>query len=383
MSENTKTTAKRRAPRAFNLDEPAAKDSGAEKSGTAKAKPAKRKPRSFDTSAKTAPQLREVSDEAAQRSEMKTLSHEELAAELTPPPPPALSTRKGRLSWGRLFWIALTGLVTLAVGVWVDELITSLFDRNDWLGWLATALVALLALAALAMALREFWGLSRMAKIDRLREKAQSASDTDNMDGAKKVADQLLDLYGKRPDTARGRALVKEHRQQIIDGRDLISLLERDLVQPLDQQAKRLVMASARRVSVVTTVSPRALIDVGYVLYENTKLIRQIADLYGGRPGTLGFWRLARNVVGHLAVTGTIAVGDGLVQQLVGQGVAAKLSSRLGEGVINGMLTARIGIAAIDLCRPLPFTEQSRLSVSDFMGELISLSGGKDASGKT
>lgn len=166
---------------------------------------------------------------------------------------------------------------------------------------------------------------------------------------------------------------MQQHREQIIDGCDLIDLIERDLMTSLDQRSRSLVMGSAKRVSVVTAVSPRALIDIGYVLYENLKLIRQIAELYGGRPGSVGFWRLTRNVVGHLAVTGTIAVGDGLMQQLVGQGVAAKLSSRLGEGVINGMLTARIGIAAIDLCRPLPFSDQTRLSVSDFIGELVSL----------
>ncbi len=134
-------------------------------------------------------------------------------------------------------------------------------------------------------------------------------------------------------------------------------------------------MGSAKRVSVVTAVSPRALVDVSYVLIENMRLIRQIADLYGGRPGTLGFWRLARNVVGHLAVTGSIAVGDGLVQQLVGHGVAAKISTRLGEGVVNGLLTARMGIAAIDVCRPLAFSDQNRPKVGDFMGELVSLSG--------
>ena len=383
MSDGSKKTTTRRAPRAFNLDEPVEKQAGSEKPAAAKAKPAKRKPRSFDTSQKAAPKLREVPDEAAQRSAPETISPQDLAAELTPLPPPALSASKRRLSWGRLFWIALTGLVTLAIGVWIDDLVTSLFARNDWLGWLASGLVALLVLAAFAMALREFWGLSRMTKIDQLRGAAQAATEKDDMKAAQGVADQLLDLYGKRPDTARGRSLVKEHRSQIIDGADLISLVERDLIQPLDQQAKRLVMASAKRVSVVTAVSPRALVDVGYVLYENTKLIRQIADLYGGRPGTFGFWRLARNVVGHLAVTGTIAVGDGLIQQLVGQGVAAKFSSRLGEGVINGMLTARIGIAAIDLCRPLPFTDQTRLSVSDFMGELVNLSGKEVATDKS
>jgi putative membrane protein len=382
VSDSSNKKSARRAPRTFDLSPPAAAAATAAEAATtatasknasskSKAKPAKRKPKSFDDRV----DLREIPDEAAQRVGPDPSSREDLAAELTPPPPPALKASKGQFGWGRLFWIALVGLVTLSIGLWVDELITALFARNDWLGWLATGIVGLLALASFALTLREFWGLSRMARIDRLRSQAADASQNDDAAAARKVADQLLDLYGNRPDTARGRSLVQEDRDQIIDGRDRISLLERDLMHPLDQQAKSLVMASAKRVSVVTAVSPRALIDVGYVLYENTKLIRQIAELYGGRPGTLGFWRLARNVVGHLAVTGTIAVGEGLIQQLVGQGVAAKLSSRLGEGVINGMLTARIGIAAVDLCRPLPFTDQTRLSVSDFMGELINLSG--------
>jgi putative membrane protein len=57
---------------------------------------------------------------------------------------------------------------------------------------------------------------------------------------------------------------------------------------------------------------------------------------------------------------------------VLGHGVAARLSARLGEGVINGILTARIGIAAIAVCRPVPFIATKGPSVSDFMGELLS-----------
>jgi uncharacterized membrane protein YcjF (UPF0283 family) len=47
-----------------------------------------------------------------------------------------------------------------------------------------------------------------------------------------------------------------------------------------------------------------------------------------------------------------MAASDSLIQQVIGHGVAAKLSARLGEGVLNGLLTARLGLAAIEAITP-------------------------------
>jgi putative membrane protein len=100
-------------------------------------------------------------------------------------------------------------------------------------------------------------------------------------------------------------------------------------------------------------------------------LIRGVAEIYGGRPGTFGFLRLLRHVLGHLAITGGMAAGQGLVEGLVGHGIAARLSARLGEGVINGVLTARVGLAAIAVCRPLPFAAVKAPTVRDVAGSLL------------
>jgi uncharacterized protein (TIGR01620 family) len=130
-------------------------------------------------------------------------------------------------------------------------------------------------------------------------------------------------------------------------------------------------IARLHRVSVVTAVSPRAAVDLAFVLFAALGMIRRLAALYGGRPGFLGMIRLVRHIIAHLTVTGALAAGDSLIQQMLGHGIAAKLSARLGEGVLNGLLTARLGLAAIEVARPLPFAALPKPVLSDIAGDLL------------
>ena len=289
--------------------------------------------------------------------------------------PPAHPVR-----WGRIAVAALAALLSIAAGLAIDGLIRNLFARADWLGWIGVGLLATATLGLLIVVGREVTGMMRLKRIARLRLAAEAVvdmtdtvSDTDSSSRA--VIRDLLALYADRADTARGRRQVKGHLGEIMDSGDLLKLAEHDLVAPLDARARRAISASARRVSVVTAVSPRAAIDLVYVLVECLRLIRRLAEIYGGRPGTLGLLRLTRAIVAHLAVTGTMAIGDTLFQQVVGHGLAARLSARLGEGVVNGLMTARIGAAAMDVCRPLPFIGSRRPRLSDLAGDLVRKSG--------
>ncbi len=278
----------------------------------------------------------------------------------------------GNLSWGGLFFAALGGLVSLGIGLSIDRLIGDLFARSDWLGWTATGLAAATVLAAVAIVMREGLAIARLGRIDRLREKAQAAAEADDRREAEIVVAQTMKLFSTRPETAAGRAALARHLEDVIDGRDLIRLGERELLRPLDSEARRMIMETARRVSVVTALSPRAFIDILFVLISAAGLIRRLARLYGGRPGLIGFVALARHVIGHLAVTGGIAAGDSLLHEVIGKGLATRLSSRLGEGVVNGLMTARVGLAAMDVCRPLPFLDAQRPRVADIVGEIAS-----------
>ncbi len=276
-----------------------------------------------------------------------------------------------RLTLGKLFFAAAGLLVSLAAALWIDALIRDLFARADWLGWTAAGLAALAGLALVGILVREVAALRRLASVTRLQVRAADAAVHKDAAPAQALVREISHFLESRPETADGRKLLRSLEGDIIDGPDLLKLAETELMGPLDIEARRLVLDAAKRVSVVTAVSPRALVDVGYVVFEAGRLIRRIATVYGGRPGALGFMRLSRSVIAHLAVTGSIAVGDSLVSQVLGHGLAARLSARLGEGVVNGLMTVRIGIAAMDAARPLPFLALKRPAMSDFLSALM------------
>ncbi|WP_406871702.1 TIGR01620 family protein [Aminobacter sp. P9b] len=284
------------------------------------------------------------------------------------PPPATAPRRQSRI--GAIFLAAAGILVSLGIGLWTDRLIRDLFSRADWLGWLAVGAAAIAAVALLVIVVRELLSVFRLASVERLRNRATDAIERNDPGAARGVVDELSSLLASKPETAAGRRALADLRGEVIDGRDLVGLAETEILTPLDAQAKILILDAAKRVSLVTAVSPRALVDIAYVVFEAGRLIRRLAELYGGRPGTLGFFRLARAALAHLAVTGSIAVGDSFVQQLVGHGLAAKLSAKLGEGIVNGMMTARIGIAAMETARPLPFAAVKRPGMGDFLAAL-------------
>jgi putative membrane protein len=358
-----------RKPRAFAIDEPAP-----DRAGSA-AKPAGAK-----TEKRRKPAALPVTVEMTNAQDDPFLGSQADLDTLTPPP---AEPRSRRITAAKILLMAFGFLAALAIGLWADALIRDLFDRLPWLGWAASAAVAIAAVALLVLITREIAGLRRLAKVAGLRADISQKSKSATSKEARALVTRVTVLIAKNPLSARGRKSLKALDGEIVDGPHYLAFAERELMSGLDQQARRLTLNTARRVSVVTAVSPRAFVDLAYVVFEAVRLIRAMAELYGGRPGTLGMIRLFRDVIAHLAVTGAVAAGDSLIQQVVGHGLAAKLSARLGEGVINGLMTARIGISAMDLCRPMPFSAVKRPGIGDFMTDIAGFASGGGAPGKT
>lgn len=256
---------------------------------------------------------------------------------------------------GRVFWAVAGALLTAVISAAAFDFVTAWIDRAPVVGWAFTGLFAAFVLILLVVALRELAALNRLTRIDGLRHAAALAIETQDLSAARGVTDRLAALYRSRPETEWGRARLAELRGDQMDAPGLIALAEDTLLAPLDKAAEREVALAARQVATVTALVPIALADVVAALTANLRMIRRIAEIYGGRGGLLGSWRLTRAVMSHLVATGAIAVGDDMLEPLLGGSILGKLSRRFGEGLVNGALTARVGVAAIEVCRPLAF----------------------------
>jgi putative membrane protein len=297
-----------------------------------------------------------------------------IGGEVVHVPQTVLLAAPRRFRWWAVLLTSLAALASMWAGLTITQLIEDFFARSQLLGWTAVGIASVAAIALLAMIMREVWGFARLRKIESLQEKAARAINLDENTAAAETLAGLQDIYAARPDMQYGLQQLASVKNDIIDPSDRLNLAERHLLEPLDEQSHRIIARRARRVTLITTITPVAAFDILFVASQNLGMLREIASLYGGRPSTLSTLKLARMVAAHLAVAGGLALSDNLIQHFLGKGLLGKLSARFGEGAVNGILTTRIGLAAKAVCRPIPQKSQSSETLASLLKEIVSFS---------
>lgn len=235
-----------------------------------------------------------------------------------------------------------------------------------WYHWLGVAGLGLVAAAVLGFVVREAAALVRLKRLGALQARAQAALEAEPA-MAEGTIGALEDLYAGRADLEWPLAGFREHRQAYVDAGDLLGLFETQVLRPLDAQAAQAIAQAARRTTAATAISPFAWLDMAATFTINLALLGRIARLYGGRPGRIASLRLLRLSFANVLAAGAIELADDTFGDLLGASFAARLSARAGSGVLNGLLTARLGLATVDLCRPLPWRMASRPSPRGLM----------------
>ena len=188
----------------------------------------------------------------------------------------------------RWFWRLLGALGSFALSLWAWDFVSGLITRDTYLGYAAFALVAAFLMVCLGLALREWSAISRLRRIDAIQQSARAALSADDLAAARAVTARLAALYAGRADLEWGRARLAEREYDIFDADAQIALAEVELLARLDARARVEVESAARQVALVTAIVPLALADVAAALFANLRMIRRIAEIYGGRAGALG-----------------------------------------------------------------------------------------------
>ena len=103
------------------------------------------------------------------------------------------------------------------------------------------------------------------------------------------------------------------------------------------------------------------------------KLAQQagIDQSHGIELGYYSRLRLFKLVLLNIAFAGASELVREVGMDWMSQDLAARLSTRAAQGIGAGLLTARLGIKAMELCRPLPWIDDDKPRLGDFRRQLI------------
>lgn len=276
---------------------------------------------------------------------------EDTAEEHDPAAPPAVRSPRGSRIWGWGSRLIVTGLSFWTV-LLAERFAQYWLDRSPIIGSIVVGFLVLFAVMAILAILREVGALRRLARTQALKSRLTSATT------AKEARTLLAPVIKRATRTpAMGPQIAAYHAatQEAMDAVDITRRFEMHILKDQDAQARAIIEHAARQVATITTLVPIALTDMLAVTWINLRMIRRINETYGGGSAVLSNFKILRGIFANLMAAGLMDISDDLLGTLVGHGALSKLSRRFGEGAVNGALTARIGLRAQALCRPLEF----------------------------
>jgi len=273
------------------------------------------------------------------------------------------------LPWFTWFLVLLAATILFLCGISLWDTLNGLWEHSAVLGMAGLMLTGLLVLVITAVAIQEWQAMEKINTLEEIRQQAEhslaSSDDVGDLDSAKEVIDRLVAIYSSRDDTRGGaqRLVEEEKRDESSGAIRLFIRAETEILKTLDDRAEKVIGDAALRIATETAFMPWPLADVLLVFLSSMQMFCRIAQIYGSRPGVMASWTLSRKVLAQLVVAGALSEVGQWVDAAVGQGFL-RLARPIGEGITNATLLARSGVAAVELCRPLPFRARQRPSVS-------------------
>nr|WP_282450130.1 TIGR01620 family protein [Microbulbifer sp. CAU 1566] len=263
----------------------------------------------------------------------------------------------------RLWKPALLAALALAFGAVFWELRQFFYWAAEmhWsLGALAGVIIGALVLTMVSAVWEYFRAGRPLRELQKTQELAAQVRDSRATDAVEPLNRQLRELFAGKP---QGALLSRVHAEtpDYYDNSELLRHLELNFFEALDQEALRRIVRHATTTGALVGLSPFTTLDVLVALRQSMRMIDDVAQIYGVRPSIVVRWRLFKKILALVAYSGAseYAVSE-LWPELVGDSMLSTVSARLGQGMGASLFMARIGLAAVHSCRPIPFSEKQR-----------------------
>lgn len=258
----------------------------------------------------------------------------------------------------RWLWRGITLVFATLIAIETVQFFINGFNQSPVIASLYAALLTGLSVVCGRSVWRELSGLRQFKKQQYIQQQARDISEGESKETA---IDFCAKLSARLPcDLAENeQGKWQELDLSAFNDTEVMKLYSRNVLSQVDQKALTEIAKFSTEAVVLVALSPIAIIDMLIMLWRNLRLVNKIAALYGLK---LGYWsrvKLIKQVIINMAYAGASELVTDLGADLLGAELLGKLSARTAQGLGAGMLTARLGIKAMHMCRPIPFDEQA------------------------
>jgi putative membrane protein len=284
-------------------------------------------------------------------------------------PEPELTSMPSRRSRSP-FVVAVTGLAVLVVGVvGIDlaQFVDGAFAHGKSVGTLAVAAVAAGVGGAGYWLTAELRGLWRLRSAERLRRLIPSALGGELKREIDAAAGMLAHDPSLREAVSSYRVAVEAHHT----GQDALELFGRFVLAPADRLAQGAIRRAAAQAFAINAISPTVLLDTLLFAARAMRLIREIAEIYGQRPGLAGTVHILRRLASGASLVGAVDLVGGVIVQQLGGAVLERVSASAAESAYAAQKMARLGVLTMALCRPTDFRPGEAPSLTALVSGLL------------
>ncbi|OCA53555.1 YcjF family protein [Photorhabdus namnaonensis] len=274
-----------------------------------------------------------------------------------------------RSCWRKMVYGALVLLGVSAVAQFVQWIYQS-WQQQDWSALGVAAAGGMIVFAGIGSLASEWRRLYRLRMRSEERDTAKELLQHHGVGKGREFCERLASQAGieqHNPALQRWRAALHDTHND----REVVLLYSKWVQPVLDTQARTEISRYAAESALMIAVSPLAVVDMAFIAWRNIRLINRIAGLYGIELGYFSRIRLFRLVLLNIIFSGVSEMVREVGMDWLSQDITARLSARAAQGIGVGLLTARLGIKAMELCRPLPWIEGDKPKLGDFRRQLI------------